>query len=326
MANTAFKPTKALEVKGTITMGHFKFGMRNNAHGTPKQEVHDGDTVGQSTALNFSTRFLGIDTPEVSFTIRTTNTFVPIGNAKWVAFWTSGEWKNMPLDPTLSSHLAGRIGDGTLVASNHKALADAARQELIALIEADMAASGKDKESFWFFHAYSYEVLDRYARILCYLHSERANFDPPSQAGKLSYNEQLLKSGAAAPYFIFPNIQPFMKNGPFDAVNLAPAGFWSAIDGAKKLQDARKAVAAARAAGHGIFDSANPLILLPYEIRFIARKGSKGPDRHVIDLGQNGSNQILPPEKYDTIAKLEDRLFIPKEFVPLFLLNGWKQA
>src|SRR5215211_2624903 len=116
MANTAFKPTKALEVKGVFTMGHFKFGMRNNAHGTLKQEVHDGDTVGQSTALNFSTRFLGIDAPEVSFTIRTANTFVPIGHEKWNAFWTSGEWKNMPLHPTLSDHLAARIGNGTMVA------------------------------------------------------------------------------------------------------------------------------------------------------------------------------------------------------------------
>ena len=162
--------------------------------------------------------------------------------------------------------------------------------------------------------------------MLCYLHPERANFAPPKKASELSYNERLLLSGSAAPYFIFPNIEPFVKIQPFDAANLSPAGFWNVIDGAKKLQDARKGVAAARAAGTGIFDSQNPLILLPYEIRFIARKDSKGPDRHVIDLGQSGGSTILKPEKYHTIAKLEDRLFISKEFVPLFLLNGWTQA
>ena len=46
-------------------------------------------------------------------------------------------------------------------------------------------------------------------------------------------------------------------------------------------------------------------MLLPYELRFIARLGSKGPDRFVIDLGKPGSNKILKPEKYFSIARLE---------------------
>lgn len=326
MAKKVFKPTKALEVKGVLRMGHFKFGMRNNTHGTTKQEVHDGDTVGQNTSLNFSTRFLGIDAPEVSFTIRTANTFVPVGDSKWNTFWTTGAWQNTPLKPALLNHLAGRIGNGTQVAANHAALAAAARQELIDLIDADMAASGKDKEGFWFFQAFAYEFLDQYGRMLCYLHPERANFAQPKKAGNLSYNERLLASGAVAPYFIFPNIQPFMNIQPFDATNLNPAGFWKAINGAKKLQAARKSVATARTKKLGIFGAQKPLILLPYELRFIARMGSKGPDRYVIDLGQNGTNAILAPDKYYSIPKLEDRLFVPKEFAALFLLNGWIQT
>jgi hypothetical protein len=84
-------------------------------------------------------------------------------------------------------------------------------------------------------------------------------------------------------------------------------------------------VAAARQAGKGVFaPNGEGLMLLPYELRFIARLGSKGPDRFVIDLGKPGSNKILKPEKYFSIARLEDRLFVAKEFVPLFTLNGWQ--
>jgi hypothetical protein len=83
-------------------------------------------------------------------------------------------------------------------------------------------------------------------------------------------------------------------------------------------------IAAARAAGKGVFSTGDPLILLPYETRFIARLGSIGPDRFVIDLGEPGGNKILKPEAYFSIANVEDRLFIPREFVPLFTLNGWQ--
>ena len=326
MAKKPSKPTKAFEVIGPLKIGHFQFAIRNKVHGSPAQEVHDGDTVGLNTALNFSSRFLGIDAPEISFTIRTKNKFVPIGDPQWKTFWTSGAWKNMPLNPALLSHLTARIGNGNQVASNHKKLADVARKELIDLITAEIKASGKTKETFWFFLAFGLEFFDQYGRTLCYLNADRSNFTAPKKPDKLSYNERLLKTGAVAPYFIFPNIQPFLSVQPFEATNLMPVGFWKIINAAQKLQAARKAVAAARTAQKGIFDKTQELVLLPYEIRFIARKDSNGPDRFVIDLGKNGSNAILKPERYFTIANLEDRLFIPKEFVPLFVLNGWSVA
>src|SRR5439155_20132109 len=100
-----------------------------------------------------------------------------------------------------------------------------------------------------------------------------------------------------------------------------PVACWKAVNQSSKLKAARKAVADARAAGFGVFDPNDRLVLLPYELRFVARLNSKGPDRYVIDLGSNGSNTILKPEKYFTIPNLEDRLFIPKEFVPLFTQN-----
>jgi hypothetical protein len=52
------KPTKALETNGVIKKGHFKLGLWGQGHGTPAQVVHDSDTVGMNTALNFSSRLL----------------------------------------------------------------------------------------------------------------------------------------------------------------------------------------------------------------------------------------------------------------------------
>jgi hypothetical protein len=324
MADAA-KPTKAFETNGVVKKGHFKLGMWGAKRGTPAQVVHDGDTVGLNTALDFSSRFLGVDAPEISFTIRTRNTFVGIGHAKWTTFWTSGEWKNLPIGCALMEHLEGRIGDGTRVAANHERLAKQAEAALTGLIKADIAASGKSLDEFDFFLSFGYEFLDQYGRMLCYLNADRTNFAAPAQANPLSYNERLLASGAVVPYFIFPNLQPFMAGAPFDAESIAPAGFWRRVQGAGKLTAARRAVADARQGAKGVFAAnGRGLILLPYELRFIARFGSKGPDRFVIDLGNPGSNTILRPESYFAIANVEDRLFVAKEFVPLFTLNGWQ--
>src|SRR3990172_6030097 len=117
--------------------------------------------------------------------------------------------------------------------------------------------------------------------MLCYIHADRANYTPPAAPDKLSYNERMLSKGWAVPYFIFPNLQPFMSGQPFDAAKLSPVGFWKTVNQANKLKAARKAVADARTAGRGVFDPNDRLILLPYELRFIARLNSKGPDRSV---------------------------------------------
>lgn len=321
---TATKPTKAIEVNGILKTGHFKLGMRGTQRGSPAQEVHDGDTVGLNTPLNFSSRFLGIDAPEISFTIRTKSTFEGIGNAQWDAFWTSGAWKNMPLKPALLSHLSARIGNGAQVAANHEKLAKQAEKELTEMIVADQAATSTTADQFDFFLAFGYEVLDQYGRMLCYLNAERSMFTPPATANRLSYNERLLASGAAVPFFIFPNLQPFMAGRPFDVTAIAPAGFWAAVKAASKLKEARQAVAAARAAGKGVFAASGGLVVLPYELRYLARLGSTGPDRYVIDLGKPGGTKMLKPERYFSIANLEDRLFVPREFVPLFAMNGWQ--
>jgi endonuclease YncB( thermonuclease family) len=306
-------------------MGHFRFGFHGGSYGSVKQIVHDGDTVSLSTPLNFGSRFLGIDTPEVSFNIRDER-FVSLDSPKWTQFFSSGAWKQgLTLSPELENHLTAKIGDGTKVAPNHAKHSGNATKALENLMQADLdaatAQTGKTKENFDLFLAFGYEFLDRYGRLLCYLHADRNNFNPLQN--KESYNVQQLINGMAVPYFIYPNIAPFLYIDTFDKTTSTPTKFWNAINGATKLKFARTAVQNARLTGKGIFDAADPLLLLPYELRFIARKNATGPDRFVIDLSQTGNNVILKPESYFLINNYEDRLFIPRELVPMFEENGW---
>lgn len=89
-----------------------------------------------------------------------------------------------------------------------------------------------------------------------------------------------------------------------------------------KLGDARRWVKAARENGDGIFNPDNPLRLQAFEIRFLGR--GTPPDRYVIDLSTN-DNILVKPEDYYTIPNVEDRLFIPAEYIPLFVKKGWQQ-
>jgi hypothetical protein len=44
----------------------------------------------------------------------------------------------------------------------------------------------------------------------------------------------------------------------------------------------------------------------------------------VIDLSKN-DDVLIKPQEYYTIPNVEDRLFIPEEYVPLFVEAGWKK-
>jgi hypothetical protein len=89
---------------------------------------------------------------------------------------------------------------------------------------------------------------------------------------------------------------------------------------APALETARAAVAAAREAGLGMFDPARPLAFQAFEVRFLARR--EVPSRWVIDLSAD-DRRVLPPQRYIEIPRLEDRLWVPPEFVPLFGAAGW---
>src|SRR4029450_10812928 len=74
---------------------------------SPKQAVHDGDTASISPNSFLNTRLLGIDTPEISFSLPGERTFPSIGGDRWKALLSD------PFAPTLppfSPALPGACG------------------------------------------------------------------------------------------------------------------------------------------------------------------------------------------------------------------------
>jgi hypothetical protein len=55
-------------------------------------------------------------------------------------------------------------------------------------------------------------------------------------------------------------------------------------------------------------------------VRFLAQR--RPPDRRIIDLSKS-ENILIKPQEYYTISDAEDRLFIPPEYVSLFVEFGW---
>ncbi|MTI42806.1 hypothetical protein JM93_01674 [Roseibium hamelinense] len=300
--------------------GSFQLGFYGETRGSVKQLVHDGDTINVASNTNFPVRFLGIDTPEISF-------MDPV----------SGDFKKSD-DPIFQELLAtpfaekfgGRLGFSNALcdyidtkaspngAVNHHELAEAAEDKLEDLIQSDLTAQGDDRDAFRFFTAFAYDALDFYGRLLCYLHLDQAGVAPADR--KPSYNEQLLASGLASPYFIFPNVDPFRAKGsPVDAAFDAGSP-QSILSRAPKLRTARQVVKAARDAELGIFNPGSLLLFEAFELRYLARHTP--PSRWVIDL--SGDDRVLyHPQTYFQIPNPEDRLWVPAEFVPLFETAGW---
>ncbi|MCC6460183.1 MAG: hypothetical protein IT260_06915 [Saprospiraceae bacterium] len=318
---------KALRLSSSgFKVGNAQLGTRAQATGSVRVNVHDGDTVNVRLADNLGLRFLGIDSAEVSFTLPGTRKFVHLTDARWDAFFVEKAWReNALLEEDLLRHFELRLGDGQDVAPNHARHAARAEHALEKEMQADLKASGLAKEAFALFMAFGHEFLDGTGRLLCYLNSDRTNFKNHPEADTIalsSYNERQLSNGAALPYFIWPNIQPFLSIRPFAPEHVRPESFWKTVQRSSKLKQARNGVASARAAGLGVFSPDDPLRLAPFELRFLARKSR--PDRFVIDLGKPGANQLLRPGQYFTIANPEDRLFIPSEYIPIFEMNGWQ--
>ena len=315
-----------------LTVGIAQLGIRADGRGSVGQQVHDGDTVTVDPFGNLGFRFLGVDAPEVSFTLPAqsngngsdslNSTFVGIDDPRWETFLStpfSDLFGPIELDEGLRDYLQPRVGAGT--ATNHAKLADAATAALRAEVSADMERLGQDGETFKFFLAFASEIMDSYGRFLGYI-----NCDQPAPPRPDSYNERLLGQGHVTPYFIWPNLDPFRRQPRLvDAVpepgKVTPAGV--AASASRPLDEARASVRQAREAGLGVWKSDDPLRLLPFELRFLARR--KPPDRWVIDLAA-GDDKLLAPQLYHRIDYPEDRLFIPDEYLQLFVSEGWKQV
>jgi endonuclease YncB( thermonuclease family) len=310
------------QLNSGLVVGHVGIGMFGGKIGSIKQETHDGDTLSTRALGDLGIRFLGVDAPEISFDFPGDAGFVSLGNAAWEDFLSdpfSDEWDLFEpmLDAGLRAFLVERVGPGT--AQNHHLHAQAAEDALEEEVEKDLAELEASAESFEFFLAFAYEVMDGYGRLLAYINRNQPDADFPTER-PVSYNERLLARGMVLPYFIWPNVDPFRSSSSLrDAVPdpANPAGNGNA--GA--LHRARTWVKEARANEIGLFDANAPLRLESFELRFLARR--KPPDRWVIDLNSE-DGRLLPPQNYYTIPNPEDRLFVPDQYVPLFEHSGWR--
>jgi hypothetical protein len=305
----------AIEELAGRRVGHVGLGSRAGGIGSVKQQVHDGDTITVRALGNFGVRFLGVDAPEISFTLPGEENFTNLDNAKWETFLTSPLGSDIPLSVNLRNHLKTRVGAGT--ATNHARHAELAQRGLEKLVADDMEEQGLTKETFEFFAVFANEIMDRYGRMLCYLNRRQDN--PPRPR---SYNERMLELGLVRPYFIWPNLDPFQKQAGLLDMVLPPGTANVAATKPGALKDARDWVKNARAQGLGTFEQQDPLRLDAFEVRYLAQR--RAPDRWVIDLGKNDST-LIKPQDYYTIANLEDRLYIPREYVPLFVEAGWQK-
>jgi hypothetical protein len=301
-----------------FSVGLARLGRRGDGRGTPGQQVYDGDTVTVEADGNLGVRLLGVDAPERAFTLperageavdrRPGEPFVSLTDERWERFLSDPFAGGIRLRAELRRALEPRVGRGC--AANHAAFATAARLALGREVERDMGELEEDRDEFRFFMAFSTEVIDGYGRLLCFL-----NRDQPRPPRPLSYNDRLLQAGDVLPYFIWPNVAPFRQQPSLVEAVPRPR------TPLRPLDDARAWVRAARELGEGVWSRDDPLRLLPFELRFLAR--GLPPDRWVIDLAAR-DDRLLAPQLYPRVELPEDRLFVPAAFVALFEQEGWR--
>lgn len=324
---------KAIErSRAGFTVGYAGLGLWGGAPGTVPRQVHDGDTINVRAIGNFGIRFLGVDAPEISFPLPERISqgkpdkggFPKLADPAWVSFLSDPfdpdfEPFNPPLEPGLIQHLQTQIGAQT--AANQSYCADKAREALMGEVESDIQALGKTKNDFEFFLAFAYEVVDVYGRLLAFVNRNQPDENDPAPRPD-SYNERLLQQGWVIPYFIWPNIDPFRTKGSLAAAVWNPGTAAAEADKLGKLRSSREWCRQARSDGLGVFNRSNSLVMEPFVVRFLAQR--RPPSRWVIDLSKN-DDVLIRPQNYYTIPNVEDRLFIPEDFVPFFIDKGWRK-
>ena len=313
---------------GNLTRGFATFARREFDPVSVRSAVHDGDTIKVQLLGNFSIRFLGIDTPEMTFQ------YPNIGSADDGKWLTVDKFKTYLTDPFsnnypssdafktslgagLVTHLHTMLGPNC--AQDHRQKAEDAEDALEQMIIDEYIHRAKAGKHYSFFMAFSHEILDGYGRLLCYLNRNNTKSERDQNRFKYIYNERMLENGMAFPYFFWPNVTPFFMPGKAikDSIPKAADLQNFMVNNAGRLNKARNDVANARANGLGVW---NTKILAPHELRYLARRNP--PNRWILDLN-TCSSQLIEPTKYYAIQNPEDRLFIDEHYLPLFLQKGY---
>lgn len=266
-------------------------------------------------------RFFGVDTPEKNFSLVGSSAQRRLDSAEWEAYLTDPflpQFGPYDLDTDLAIHLRTRTGAGAGI--NHRVHGNFAERALIGLIQADMDALGQTPSTFGYFLSFSFEVFDSFGRFWAFINRNQPNENSPGPRPP-SYNERMLEQGAAMPFLVWPNIDPFRESLSILDLVIAPGTASQVAGTTPGLRRARELVRQARASGIGVFNSSNPLRFEAFEVRYLGRR--EVPSRAVIDLSRN-DNVMLQPQHYFRIPHAEDRLFIPPTFVPLFVSRGWR--
>ncbi len=299
-------------------------GIFEDGPGSVVRQVHDGDTLFVRPDGNLGVRLLGIDTPEVSFMFPAPDArFLDLADDRWNEFLTApfdDRWGpfTQPVPARLRSWIASKTPDnaGTI----HHEHAAAATETLRELISQDMEIMGQTVDTFGYYLNFGFEVMDGYGRLLCIVNRNQPNANIPTRRPP-SYNLRLLERGRAFPYFIWPNINPWERPDSVTAAVIPPGQAAELARTDRELMTARNAIRLARQRHLGIFDATNPLLLEPFELRWLSRR--ELPGRYVIDL-RSDSDRMIHPHDYPTVPNTEDRLWLPSEYVPLFEKAGWK--
>jgi len=303
-------------------------GLYSGLLGSVAQHVHDGDTLNVMPKGNIGVRLLGIDTPEVSFVFPGPKfRFVDLDKPEWNDFLTTpfdsqwGAYHGGPagavpddLRTWIQSKVVGQPG------TVHAEHAATATDGLRAMITQDMEIMGQTAETFGYYLAFGFEVMDGYGRFLCTVNRDQPSATVPTPR-PATYNMRMLQQGLAFPYFIWPNMNPWDRPDSVAKAVIPPGKAQELASTDRELQMARSAVQQARTQHLGVFDPMNPLLLEPFELRFLSRRGL--PDRYVINLTSD-SDEMVHPHNYFHIPNPEDRLWVSSIYVPLFEKHGWK--
>ncbi|MBO3746470.1 hypothetical protein J5X84_10375 [Streptosporangiaceae bacterium NEAU-GS5] len=299
-----------------ITIGHALLARSRGAAESVDKVVHDGDTLNIAADGNFGVRMLGIDAPEVSFQLPGGTAFVKITDPRWTDFLADPFAPGLPpllLRTALHDYLLTRLDKTT--GPNHAELGVIATQAFRDLVTADIAEQGLTLETFKLRLAFGSEILDRYGRLLAYVNRDQKEAPRPAP-----YQERLLASGNAMPYFIWPNVDPFVRQEARLADAVPAPGTARELAGKGALGFARRSVRLAREGGLGLWRPNDPLKLHAFELRYLAQR--RAPDRYVLDLSDD-AHELMHPQSYFRIPNPEDRLYVNSEHAPLWAAKGW---